>query len=236
MFIQFRKTCDLFVFLPFMKLFQTRARGLSIPPLLTQIPNIDYSVTQHCARRQRGLSSSVPCFRLLYLSMYNISGYTTYMAFPESQLSPNSISFSLLTRAHPTILQHRRVRSPVLARVSSFGFGSVYSAYLLFLSNFFAEHGNSSTHYAKGTSLNKCPSTNSRTFHSALKYGASFKNFPHGTLFTSKLLILLRNGLRQNLWFRTFTPKSMLYLVRLQFQFILEIYRLSLAVTERLFS
>ena len=53
------------------------------------------------------------------------------MHFGESQLSPYSISFSLLSTAHPMVLQHQLVRSSIrchpdfnLAMDRSYGFGS----------------------------------------------------------------------------------------------------------------
>ena len=54
--------------------------------------------------------------------------------FEENQLAPSSISISPLTAAHPTIFQHRRVRTStwyypsfILATVRSPGFGSMKS-------------------------------------------------------------------------------------------------------------
>lgn len=43
---------------------------------------------------------------------------TTKIVFVENQLSPGSVSFSLLPAAHPMLVQQQRVRSPTLGKFS----------------------------------------------------------------------------------------------------------------------
>lgn len=45
---------------------------------------------------------------------------TTEIVFVENQLSPGSVSFSLLPAAHPMLLQQQRVRSPTLGIFDDF--------------------------------------------------------------------------------------------------------------------
>jgi len=73
--------------------------------------------------------SLIPLTYLVALPLTKLKfWHTTHIVFTENQLSPNSISFSLLFTDLPWILQHTRVRSSGysfnLSINSSSGFGS----------------------------------------------------------------------------------------------------------------
>ena len=131
------------------------------------------------------------------------------MHFGENQLSPNSISFSLLSTPHPRLFQQASVRSSTtlhrgfnLDMDRSSGFGSIIrNLTALFRLGFpsapvlphlnLATHNNSPAHFTKGIPSHTNKSENLPHAPIACKHTDSglftplpgcFSPFPHGTL------------------------------------------------------
>ena len=131
------------------------------------------------------------------------------MHFGENQLSPNSISFSLLSTPHPRLFQQASVRSSTTLHRSfnldmdrSSGFGSIIrNLTALFRLGFpsapvlphlnLATHNNSPAHFTKGIPSHTNKSENLPHAPIACKHTDSglftplpgcFSPFPHGTL------------------------------------------------------
>jgi len=94
------------------------AVSLSTPDLCTR-----GLTTGRRIRRFRGLGNgfihpSLPKSPLPQRWFLTTIRCTTKIVFVENQLSPGSVSFSLLPAAHPMLVQQQRVRSPTLGKFS----------------------------------------------------------------------------------------------------------------------
>ena len=125
------------------------------------------------------------------------------MHFGENQLSPNSISFSLLSTPHPRLFQQASVRSSTplhrgfnLDMDRSSGFGSIVrNSFALFRLGFpaatdlavlnLATHNNSPAHFTKGIPSHTPASENAGHAPIACRHtGSGLFHSPPGVLFT----------------------------------------------------